>query len=299
MKKELKYQIQSAHDEKKRTSSFKSMSKKNKTITLISIILGAILLTTLGFYIFQITEQPFSANDKISFQIYFNQGNGNSGNLYLYYLNSSGMTENEIGLFLTNHSNFIDYYLYEFDSNGNISEILANESFYYRFYVNVENYTGAFGYVARGLNKVYLNLLPTSLFIDLTSETYQHNIENTTEQNWTITYSQIGHGFNTYYNKTIEKKVNWVLKFEFDGLANEAYVNVSWFSYEYQNTLKVADGNNLYVEIMNYAFENTYLNPSASLNFRFFEGINSIINVTKVSVGYGDSTNFILLGSHS
>ncbi len=226
--------------------------------------------------ILQAIQNPFQAGDKFSFQINFNQGSGTSGNLQLYYYNCSGLTDEEISEIASNDSNFVDYWDIAFDSDGEIAELTANDSFLYRYYVQPINYTGSYGYVAIGLNEIFLNLLPTSLVVDVTSLTYSHTLLNTTETNWTTTYSQIGYGFNTWYNKSGNENISWVFKFDFDVPALATFVDVDWFSYTNQNTIETIDGNSLYIEIQNYGFTNTQNN----FGFKFADTISSTFNVT-------------------
>lgn len=268
--------------------------KRKMIIASVSIVIVAIFLIVGLPLILQAIQNPFQAGDKFSFQIVFNQGSGSSGNLRLYYYNCSGLTDEEISEIASNDSNFVAYWEIPFSADGIIGELTANQSFLYRYYVEPVNYTGSYGYVAIGLNKIFLNLLPTSLFVDVTSQTYQHTLENTTETNWTSTFGQVGHAFNTWYNKSGNENISWVLKFDFDIVADIDFVNVSWFSYENQNTIKTADGNSVYVELGNFGFTNLFNN----LEFKFFDGIGTTANITRLGIGYGNPTNYNELGYH-
>jgi hypothetical protein len=269
--------------------------KKKVAIASLGIVAVIVFLVVGLPLILNAMQNPFVAGDKFSFQINFNQGSGTPGNLQLYYVNTTGMTDEEIQGVVSNDSEFVDYFTIPFAIDGVITELTANDSYLYRYYVQPAGYTGSYGYVAIGENAIYLNLLPTSLNIDVTSLTYSHVLENTTETNWTTTYSQIGYGFNTFYNKTGAENISWVFKFDFDVPALDTFVDVSWFSYENQNTIETIVGNSLYVEIQNYGFEDTQNN----LGFKFADTIGSTFNVTRLGIGYGNANNFVELGSHS
>lgn len=278
----------------KKRKGWSDLSKNVRYAVIILIALVSVSAVLLGVYYAQLVENPFEEGDSFSFKITFNQGSGEAGNLDLYYYNSSGKTNEEIQEFLSNQSNFVDYFEIPFLADGEIDEITANASYYYRYYVQPANYTGSFGYVTLGLNEIYLRLLPTSLSIDVTSLTFGHTLENTTETNWTCTYAQSGHAFNTWYNKTGNENITWVFKFDFDVPALDTFVDIEWYNYENQNTIETIDGNSLYVEIHNYAF-----NSNDEMNFKFFDEIGTTANVTRLGIGYGNALNYVELGSHS
>lgn len=283
---------------KRRTSYKKRHSLQDRKKNIISAVIIVVVVVLLGVglpLMLQAIQNPFQAGDRFSFQIIFNQGSGSAGNLQLYYYNCSGLDQAEVETITSNDSNFVDYWDIPFDSDGIIEELTANDSFVYRYYVQPENYSGSYGYVGLGLNKIYLNLLPTSLAIDVTSLTFSHTLLNTTETNWTTTYGQSGYGFNTWYNKSGNENISWVFKFDFDVPALATFVDVNWFSYENQNTIETIDGNSLYIEIQNYGFQNIQYN----FGFKFADTIGSTFNVTRLAIGYGNANNFIELGSHS
>lgn len=273
--------------------SFSQLNTKWKALIVVLGVIFAVGITSIVI-ISQLADQPFVAGDTFSFQIDFKYGSGSSGNLQLYYYNASGLTDDQKGEIVTNDSKFVDFYEIPFGIDGIIDEIEVNDSFYYRYYVQPADYSGSYGYVIRGLNEIYVVLLPTTLAVDVSSPTFSHTLLNTTETNWSITYVQAQHGFNSWYNKTGLENMSWVFKFDFDVTAEESFVNVSWFSFENQNTFKTINGNSLYVEIKNFG----YINQN-TLNIKFFDQIGTIANVTRLGIGYGNANNFVELGSHS